>query len=252
MQRVGVYVDGFNLYYGGVSLVGKRAVGWKWLDIRGLARDLIDGRPEANWAGSPIHRIVYCTATIDSRSNASGYARQQIFLKAIQASRNVDKIEYGNFVSRVKNAPLATPDPKTGRPIITNPAWPVMIQDQTGAHLPTSVFLVSHAYREEKGSDVNIASHLLTDVLGNTIDAAVLISNDSDLALPVREARLRVPLGVVNPNRSFTAGRLQGPPTAGVGGHWWQQLVGADFTSHQLPDPVQSPRGPAYQKPPGW
>src|SRR5712691_10718686 len=134
MQRVGVYVDGFNLYYGGVSLLGKRAVGWKWLDIRGLARDLIDGRPEANWAGSPIHRIVYCTATIDSRSNASGYTRQQIFLKAIQASRNVDKIQYGSFVYSVKDAPRATPDAKTARPTITNPASPVMIQDEAGAH----------------------------------------------------------------------------------------------------------------------
>jgi len=252
MQRVGVYVDGFNLYYGGISLLGKHAVGWKWLDIRALARALIDGRPEAHWAGSPIHRIVYCTATIDSRSNASGYARQQTFLKAIQASKSVDEIEYGNFVSRVKNAPLATPDPKTGRPIIINPAWPVMIQDATGTPLPTSVFLVSTAYREEKGSDVNIASHLLIDVLANTIDAAVLISNDSDLALPVREARVRVPVGLINPNRGFTAGRLQASPAVGVGGHWWQQLVAADFSGHQLPDPVHSPRGPAYARPTGW
>jgi uncharacterized LabA/DUF88 family protein len=252
MQRVGVYVDGFNLYYGGASLLGRHAVGWKWLDIRGLARYLIDGRLEPNWAGSPIHRVVYCTATIDIASNASSYARQQIFLKAIKASRSVDHIEYGNFVSRVKNAPLATADPKTGRPIITNPSWPVMIQDPAGTHLPTSVFLVSHAYREEKGSDVNIASHLLIDVLGRTVDAAVLISNDSDLALPIRQARLRVPVGVVNPNRSFTAGRLLGPPAVGVGGHWWRQLVAADFTGHQLPDPVHSPRGPAYTKPVGW
>ena len=252
MQRVGVYVDGFNLYYGGASLLGRHAAGWKWLDIRRLARDLIDERPEPNWTGSPIQRVLYCTATIDSRSNPSGYSRQQTFLKAIQASGSVNHIEYGNFVSRVKNAPLATPDPKTGRPIITNPAWPVMIQDPTGAHLPTSVFLVSHAYREEKGSDVNIASHLLLDVLGKIIDAAVLISNDSDLALPVREARLRVPVGVVNPNRSYTEGKLQGSPGVGVGGHWWKQLVAADFTEHQLPDPVNSPRGPAYSKPTGW
>jgi hypothetical protein len=38
---------------------------------------------------------VYCTATIDSASNATGYARQQIFLKAIKASGSVDHIEYG-------------------------------------------------------------------------------------------------------------------------------------------------------------
>jgi hypothetical protein len=164
----------------------------------------------------------------------------------------VDKIEYGNFVSRVKKAPLATPNPTTGEPIISHPAWPVMIQDAIGNPVASAVFLVSHAYREEKGSDVNIASHLLIEVLSNAVDGALLISNDSDLALPVREARLRVPVAVINPNRTYTAGRLLASPTVGVGGHWWQQLVAGDFTSHQLPDPVTSTRGPVYQKPGGW
>ena len=39
--------------------------------------------------------------------------------------------------------------------------------------------------REEKGSDVNVATHLLVDVLTGAIDAAIVISNDSDLALPI-------------------------------------------------------------------
>jgi len=252
MQRVGVYVDGFNSYYGGDSLLGRQATGWKWLNIRALVRDLIDSLNEPNWAGSPIHQVLYCTATIDVRSNVAGHARQQTFLKALKASASVDQIEYGNFVWRVKKAPLATENPKSHEPIITHPAWPVMIQDGTGSHVPDAVFLVSHSYREEKGSDVNIASHLLIDVLSNEVDAVVLISNDSDLALPLREARQRVPVGVVNPNRRYTAGKLQGPPTAGAGGHWWQQLVAADFTAHQLPDPVTSPRGPLYARPAGW
>ena len=252
MQRVGVYVDGFNLYYGGASLLGRHATGWKWLNVRALVRGLIDARPEPNWAGSHLHRVLYCTATIDVKSNAAGYARQQTFVKALQASTSVDRIEYGNFVSRVKKAPLAIPNPKTGEPIITHPAWPVMIQDRAGNHVANAVFLVSHAYREEKGSDVNIASHLLIDVLSNAVDSVVLISNDSDLALPVREARQRVPVGIVNPNRKYTAGRLVEAPTAGVGGHWWQQLVAADFTAHELPDPVTSPRGPVYARPAGW
>ena len=33
-MRVGVYIDGFNLYYGGISLMGDRAPGWRWLDMR--------------------------------------------------------------------------------------------------------------------------------------------------------------------------------------------------------------------------
>ena len=40
--------------------------------------------------------------------------------------------------------------------------------------------MVSVARREEKGSDVNVATHLLIDACDNNIEAAVVISNDSD------------------------------------------------------------------------
>jgi hypothetical protein len=40
---------------------------------------------------------------------------------------------------------------------------------------------VTAATYEEKGSDVNVAAHLLVDVLAGGFDAAVVISNDSDL-----------------------------------------------------------------------
>jgi hypothetical protein len=39
--RVGVYIDGFNLYYGGRGLCGRSTPGWRWLDIRRLASTLI-------------------------------------------------------------------------------------------------------------------------------------------------------------------------------------------------------------------
>ncbi len=42
---------------------------------------------------------------------------------------------------------------------------------------------------EEKGSDVNIATYLLVDAFDNDYEAAVVISNDSDLAEPVRLVR---------------------------------------------------------------
>lgn len=55
------------------------------------------------------------------------------------------------------------------------------------------MFMASFAYREEKGSDVNVASHLLLDVLTGAADAAIVISNDSDLRFPIQEARQRLP-----------------------------------------------------------
>ncbi len=83
--------------------------------------------------------------------------------------------------------------------------------------------MASIARREEKGSDVNVAAHLLLDVLEHRIDAAVVISNDSDVQFPVQTARDRVPVGTVNPSRSHTAGKLRGSPADGVGNHWWYQ-----------------------------
>jgi hypothetical protein len=61
---------------------------------------------------------------------------------------------------------------------------------------------------EEKGSDVNLITHLVADAFHNRFSVAVVMSNDSDLALAIgwRAAR---PVGVINPQR--------GSPTARTG-----------------------------------
>lgn len=107
--------------------------------------------------------------------------------------------------------------------------------------------LATALVREEKGSDVNVATHLLLDVLSDAIDAVVLISNDSDLGLPLKIVRQRVPVGVINPSPGRMAGALQGVASEGVGRHWWRQLQPSDFTAHQLPNPVAG-----FTRPPGW
>jgi len=88
---------------------------------------------------------------------------------------------------------------------------------------------------------------MLVDVLTGSVDAAVVISNDSDLRFPVQRARISVPVGVVNPSVNRLAGALQGSPRAGAGRHWWYQLTSADVRAHQLPDPVSG-----YRRPAGW
>src|SRR5262249_25437959 len=159
---------------------------------------------------------------------------------------SVDHLEYGTYVARVRTAPLAVKDPH-GRPRLVAPDWPVMVQDGRGEPVSGAVFMVSYAYREEKGSDVNVASHLLLDVLQGAVDAAVVISNDSDLRHHVQQARARVPVGTVNPSPAQLAGALRGTAADGVGRHWWRKLTQADFTKHQLPDPAGS-----YSRPIGW
>lgn len=235
-MRVGVYIDGYNLYYGGRGLLGGRGVaGWKWLDLRALAQQLLDAH--SGWSQAAADRVVYCTARISGAGNQTGQRDQDVYLRALRAAGAVDHIEYGTYVTRVATNPLANKDRK-GRPVLVHPAWPVMVQDDAGTPLPDARFMASVARREEKGSDVNVASHLLLDVLAGTVEAAVVISNDSDLAFPVQQARQRVPIGLINPTRNYPAGALNGDPSDGVGGHWWHQLTGAELTGAQLPAQV--------------
>ncbi|WP_133904123.1 hypothetical protein [Actinophytocola oryzae] len=85
------------------------------------------------------------------------------------------------------------------------------------------------------------------DVLSGRVDGAVVISNDSDLGLPLRTVGEHVPLGVVNPSTGYLASALQGHPDEGVGRHWWRQLTKDDYTVHQLPDPAGG-----VTRPVGW
>lgn len=234
MMRVGVYVDGYNLYYGGRSCCGRGTAGWRWLDIRVLAESVVGERQ--NWEPAQVSRIVYCTARVDATESPSAYADQDVYLKALKATGSVDHIEFGYYVARVKYAPLALREPN-GRPRLVVPAWPIMIQDATGSDMTDARFMVSVAQREEKGSDVNVASHLLADLLRQDIHAAVIISNDSDLRYPIQEARKYVPIGLVNPTPGQTAGALRADPSEGAGRHFWRKLTKTDFSANQLPDP---------------
>ena len=100
-----------------------------------------------------------------------------------------------------------------------------MVQDGHGGSVDAAVFMVSYASREEKGTDVNLAAHLLLDVLGGAVDGVLVISNDSDLRFPVEQARLHVPVGIINPSHNYLAGDLRGLPADGAGGHWWARLA---------------------------
>ena len=245
-MRVGVFVDGFNLYYGARGLCGRGTPGWRWLDIRALAERIVSRI--SRWHGATITRVVYCTAVIDAASNPSGYTEQDIYLKALTAAHSVDHIAYGSYVARVKYAPLAVRAATRSRnPQIVRPQWPIMVQDAHGNPIPDATFMVSYADREEKSSDVNVASHLLVDVLTSAVDAAIVISNDSDLQFPISYARGLVPVGLVNPSPNYLAGALRGQPSHGVGNHWWHRLSVADLYQCQLPNPVAG-----FTRPTGW
>ena len=151
-----VYIDGFNLYYG--CLKGSP---YKWLNIGKLSELLF-----------PNHQIVkikYFTAPIKIREHDRDHDkpnRQQIYLRALRTISNLEIIQ-GSFLSHVVSMKYA---------------------DGSGYARVIKT--------EEKGTDVNIASHLINDGHKGKYDVAVVISNDSDLVEPVkiviREMKLQV------------------------------------------------------------
>jgi hypothetical protein len=245
---VGFYIDGFNLYYGGRSYFGSRP-GWRWLDLRDLASSVVATvaqRPE--WNGASLTRVVYCSAR-------TGDPDQDAYLGALKAQASYDWVEWGYYTERLIHRPLATHPAGAPAPIVTNPVIPVRVKE-AGRELPKALFMASVAHREEKGSDVNLATHLTLDVLEGRIGAAIVVTNDSDLKLPLAEARKRVPVGLLNPGNPKwrpTAGALKAPSTSGVGGHWWGCISRRQYVDHQLPDPVtDAATGKAFTKPAGW
>ena len=246
-MRVGVYVDGFNLFYGGRELCPETSM-WMWLDLRGLVAEVV--AEKSPWCCVEISPIVYCTAEISDR--ADSLSRQQRHHLALRFAESVDHIELGEFRSTVKRSVVAVPlsNSRKGKftPKLLHFDQDPIADSNWTFHVPREGrLLVSHAKREEKGTDVNIAAHLLIDVLTKRIDAAMVVTNDSDLAFPITSARSMCPVGVVNPRGNHTAGALRGDSLDGVGGHWWYRLTASDFLDHPLPDVVGS-----YTRPAEW
>lgn len=244
-MRVGVYIDGFNLYHGGSDLCGRHSSGWRWLDLMSLADDLVRRQP--SWDGSTVTRLVYCTTRVSGATDTKGQQHQYAYLRALAKQTPELHIEYGYFMQNLKRAPLAEEDPASGRPVVIQSRWPVMIQDSTGVDVKAARFIVQYLRREEKGSDVNLATHLLLDALEARVDAAVVISNDSDLRLPIQQVKTRLPVGIVNPGQRRMAGALRLPGDFGVGGHWQLSLTKEDFSGNQLPVACGG-----YVRPVGW
>ncbi len=158
------YIDGLNLYYRAL-----RSTPYKWLDLRQLASTLF---PDDH-----IRRICYFTALFDARpEDPNQPERHRTYLRALETIPGFEA-HYGVIRPRTKIRRLAEPIP--GLPEY------VRIQDS-----------------EEKGTDVNLATRLLVDGFSGNYQQAVVVSNDSDLASPMRYVRdeLGLKLTVVNPD----------------------------------------------------
>ncbi|MDQ6769775.1 MAG: NYN domain-containing protein [Gemmatimonadota bacterium] len=99
---------------------------------------------------------------------------------------------------------------------------------------------------EEKGSDVNLATHLISDAYENAFDIAVLISNDSDLLGPVNlvKDRLKKKVGILNPQK-HPAFVLRNAAT------FFKQIRKSALAKSQFPDVMADTHG-TFHKPPSW
>ena len=147
-MRTVIYIDGFNFYYRAV-----KNTPYKWLDFKSLFQKLLSSKHQ-------ITEIKYFTALVSGKHNPQKPLKQQTYLRALKAYIPEIKFFYGHFLTHEVFAPLAQP---------TNEVKTVKI-----------------IKTEEKGSDVNIAVHLLNDAWLDYYDCAVIVSNDSDLAEAVR------------------------------------------------------------------
>ena len=206
--RTIVYVDGFNFYYGEV-----RGTRWKWLDPVVLFQKVLGQQ-------NKLLKIKYFTARVrPSPSDPNVNVRQDTYLRALQTQCPLVELLYGHFLRHRIPMEHANPPPPSVE------VWK----------------------NEGKGSDVNLALHVLNDAWQNAYDCAVIVSNDSDLAESLRlvKAQHRKLIGLVTP----------GAPTRKTS----QQLKKhADFVkpirtwmlqSSQLPDPIP---GTTIHKPPNW
>src|SRR5699024_5244851 len=160
---------------------------------------------------------VYCTARVNDPTDPGQTQRQAFYLQALEKHGSVDLIEEGYYSSYAKESAMSRNPSGTRAPtVLTDPQKHLRWSPGLPVRRTQDVSLLATVRkREEKGSDVNVATHLLVDVLTRAVDAAIVISNDSDLALPIRVARGHVPLGLINPSKKPLAGALKSKPDHG-------------------------------------
>jgi len=200
-MRTFVYVDGFNLYYGAL-----KGSSWKWLDLVALFDNLLQ----------PHHRIVtvkYFTARVSGTSaDQSKPQRQDLYLRALQRYRSEVEVYFGHFLSHRIQAPLV---------------------NSVGSRRTAEVIRT-----EEKGSDVNLAVHLLNDGWLGAYDCAVVVTNDSDIAEAMRLVRLQHSkrIGLVTPGARRPSRQLM------EHAHFSRRIRSSALERSQLPDRIPNTR----------
>jgi len=156
-----------NVYVDGFNLYygAVKNTPYRWLDISAMCRLLL--------SKDDIQRIKYFTALVDPRpSDPDQRVRQETFLRALATIPNLS-VFYGFFLTHEVTMPRV------------GGGYAQVIKT------------------EEKGSDVNLATQLLVDAYHDDYEIAVVVSNDSDLLMPIQvvTSEFKKPVGLLNPQK---------------------------------------------------
>lgn len=206
--RTIIYIDGFNFYYRAV-----RGTKYKWLDFMSLFQKVLSSH-------NRIVQIKYFTALVSGKQNFQKPIKQQTYIRALKTHIPELNVFYGHFLTHEVYAPLVKP--------INN---------------LNSVKIIK---TEEKGSDVNIAVHLLNDAWLDKYDCAVVVSNDSDLAESmrlVREHHSKKIIGLIMPGKGHPSKELM------KHANFIKRIRSGVLKNSQLPSPIP---GTHISKPADW
>lgn len=183
---------------------------YKWLNLDKLCKQILPA--------NEIVKIKYFTARVTPRpNNPNIHVRQEAYLRALQTLPNLEII-FGTFLSHHVMMPLAA-----------NPRQKVEV-----------------IKTEEKGSDVNLATHLLFDACQNAYELAIVISNDSDLVEPIRliRKRLQKRVGLLTPSPRHGAEIKKAA-------NFFKHITEQALQSSQFPLSMQDANG-HFHKPRNW
>lgn len=158
------------IYVDGFNLyygaLNKNMPGLKWLDLHKWFSGIL--------LQNEIITIKFFTAKVSGKYDRTQPDRQKLYWQALRTLPNVTIIE-GTFLFSPKKI-----------------------------HITEDVSLIAKI-SEEKGTDVNIAVHLVNDAHLKKFETAIIVSNDSDLAEAIRivTQELELKVGIVNPYPAF-------------------------------------------------
>jgi len=191
------------------SLKGTRM---KWLDLKTLIALRLPPHHQ-------IEAIKYFTARVSGADDLDAPKRQDVYLRALNAHTPEIDIIYGHFARRKKK------------------------YQEVGTLQIRRVWVP-----EEKGSDVNLSVHLLNDAWLGVFDAAVIVTNDSDMAEALHLVAKHHPmkhLTLLTPGEtSHVPAKLLKPC------HEHRHIKLSHLRRSQLPNPLTA--NPRLSKPKAW